>query len=99
MPELAARKKREALAPLAKIFRGARAKAVQAPEEDAEEEETPAEIPDGAKPGPMAIEFKSKVTPPAPNEAPAHTITTWGPRATGHAITRAWRGSRRDPRR
>ncbi|MDA7940573.1 MAG: ferredoxin family protein, partial [Nitrosopumilus sp.] len=88
--EVAALQKLEDLTPLAKIVLGAKAKAVEATEEDAEEEEAPAEIPDGAKPGPIDIEFKSKVKPSAPYEAPEHTIKTWGRRGTGNAIMGVW---------
>ena len=88
--EVAALQKLEDLTPLAKIVLGAKAKPVEAAEDAEEDDEAPAEIPDGAKPGPIDVEFKSKVKPSASYEAPEHTIKTWGRKGTGNGIMGVW---------
>ena len=59
--EVAAIQKLEELTPLAKIVLGAKVKPVEATEDDAEEDEGEIEVPDGAKPGPIDVEYKSKM--------------------------------------
>ncbi|MDH5659182.1 MAG: ferredoxin, partial [Nitrosopumilus sp.] len=55
--EVAAIQKLEELTPLAKIVLGAKPKPVEAKEDDAEEDDAEIEIPDGAKPGPIDVEY------------------------------------------
>ena len=52
--------KLEELTPLAKIVLGAKPKPVEATEDAEEEDEGEIEIPDGAKPGPIDVDYKSK---------------------------------------
>ena len=88
--EVAALQKLEDLTPLAKIVLGAKAKAVEVADDAEEEDDAMIEIPDGAKPGPIDIEFKSKIKASTPYEAPEHTIKTWGRKGTGNAIMGVW---------
>ncbi|RNJ80178.1 MAG: ferredoxin family protein [Nitrosopumilus sp. B06] len=88
--EVAALQKLEDLTPLAKIVLGAKAKAIEATDDAEEEDDSMIEIPDGAKPGPIDIEFKSKIKASTPYEAPEHTIKTWGRKGTGNAIMGVW---------
>lgn len=89
--EVMAIQKLEELTPLAKIVLGAKPKPIEAAEEDEEDEDIgDMEIPDGAKPGPIDVEFKSKIKPTAAYEAPEHTIKTWGRRGSNNAIMGVW---------
>ncbi|RNJ80261.1 MAG: ferredoxin family protein [Nitrosopumilus sp. H8] len=88
--EVAALQKLEDLTPLAKIVLGAKAKAVEAADDAEEEDDSVIEIPDGAKPGPIDIEFKSKTKVSTPYDAPEHTIKTWGRKGAGNAIMGVW---------
>jgi len=76
--EVAAMQKLEELTPLAKIVLGAKPKAIEATDEDAEEDDGEFEIPYGAKPGPIDVEYKSKMKKSTSYDAPEHTIKTWG---------------------
>jgi NAD-dependent dihydropyrimidine dehydrogenase PreA subunit/transcription termination factor NusB len=87
--EIAAIQKLEELTPLAKIVLGAKAKAVEVVEEG-EEDEGEIEIPDGAKPGPIDVEYKSKMKLSAGYDAAGYTIKTWGRRGTGNGIMGVW---------
>jgi len=87
--EIAAIQKLEELTPLAKIVLGAKAKAVEVVE-DAEEDEGEMEIPDGAKPGPIDVEYKSKMKPSAVYDAAGYSIKTWGRRGTSNGIMGIW---------
>ena len=88
--EIASIQKLEELTPLAKIVLGAKPKPVEAKEEGEEEDDSEIEIPDGAKPGPIDIEFKAKMKKSAVYDAPEHTIKTWGRRGTGNGIMGVW---------
>ena len=88
--EVAAIQKLEELTPLAKIVLGAKPKPVEANEEDIEEDDGDIEIPDGAKPGPIDVEYKSKMKLSAPYDAPEHTIKTWGRKGTSNGIMGVW---------
>ncbi len=79
----------EDLTPLAKIVLGAKPKPIEAAEEE-DEEEGEIEVPDGAKPGPIDIDYKSKMKQTSAYEAPEHTIKTWGRRGTSNAIMGVW---------
>lgn len=50
------------------------------------------EVPDGAKPGPIDIEFKSRIPSSVPFAVPDgdHTIKTWGRKGTENAIMGVW---------
>jgi len=87
--EIAAIQKLEELTPLAKIVLGAKAKAVEVVEEG-EEDEGEMEIPDGAKPGPIDVEYKSKLKLSAGYDAAGYTIKTWGRRGTSNGIMGVW---------
>ena len=87
--EIAAIQKLEELTPLAKIVLGAKAKAIEVVEEG-EEDEGEIEIPDGAKPGPIDVEYKSKMKLSAGYDAAGYTIKTWGRRGTSNGIMGVW---------
>jgi len=88
--EIAAIQKLEELTPLAKIVLGAKAKAVEATEEEGEEDEGAIEIPDGAKPGPIDVEYKAKMKLSAVYDAAGYSIKTWGRRGTSNGIMGVW---------
>jgi len=88
--EIAAIQKLEELTPLAKIVLGAKVKAVEATEEEGEEDEGVMEIPDGAKPGPIDVEYKSKMKLSAVYDAAGYSIKTWGRRGTSNGIMGVW---------
>ncbi len=83
--EIAAIQKLEELTPLAKIVLGAKAKAIVEVEEG-EEDEGEIEIPDGAKPGPIDVEYKSKMKQSSVYDAAGYSIKTWGRRGTNNGI-------------
>jgi len=87
--EVAAIQKLEELTPLAKIVLGAKAKAVEVVEEG-EEDEGEIEIPDGAKPGPIDVEYKSKLKKSAAYDAAGYSIKTWGRKGTSNGIMGVW---------
>ena len=87
--EIAAIQKLEELTPLAKIVLGAKAKAVEVIEEG-EEDEGEMEIPDGAKPGPIDVEYKSKMKQSAVYDAAGYSIKTWGRKGTSNGIMGVW---------
>ena len=87
--EIAAIQKLEELTPLAKIVLGAKAKAIVEVEEG-EEDEGEIEIPDGAKPGPIDVEYKSKTKQSAVYDAAGYSIKTWGRRGTNNGIMGVW---------
>ncbi len=80
--EPAAIQRLEELTPLAKIVLGAKPKPIEATDEEEEEDDASIEIPDGAKPGPIDVDYKSKMKPSAVYEAAEHTIKTWGRKGT-----------------
>jgi NAD-dependent dihydropyrimidine dehydrogenase PreA subunit/transcription termination factor NusB len=87
--EIAAIQKLEELTPLAKIVLGAKAKAVEVIEEG-EEDEGEMEIPDGAKPGPIDVEYKSKMKQSAVYDAAGYSIKTWGRKGKSNGIMGVW---------
>jgi NAD-dependent dihydropyrimidine dehydrogenase PreA subunit len=88
--EVAAIQKLEELTPLAKIVLGAKPKPVEAKDEDVVEDDESIEIPDGAKPGPIDVDYKSKMKLSGVYEAPEHTIKTWGRKGTNNGILGVW---------
>lgn len=88
--EVVAVQKLEDLTPLAKIVLGAKPKPVDAEEEIEDEDDGAIEIPDGAKEGPIDVEFKSKIKQSASYDAAEHTIKTWGRRGSSNAIMGVW---------
>jgi NAD-dependent dihydropyrimidine dehydrogenase PreA subunit len=88
--EIAAIQKLEELTPLAKIVLGAKVKAVEATEEEGEDDEGEMEIPDGAKPGPIDVEYKSKMKLSTIYDAAGYSIKTWGRRGTSNGIMGVW---------
>jgi len=92
IPEVAALNKLDEMTPLAKIVPNAKPQ-LGAKEEEAVEEadDEVVEIPDGAKPGPIDIEYKSKLKPSASFAAEGgHTIKTWGRKGAGNGIMGIW---------
>ena len=93
IPEVAALNKLDEMTPLAKIVPGAKPQLGAKEEEEAVEEadDELVEIPDGSKPGPIDVEYKSKVRPSAPFAAEGgHTIKTWGRKGANNAILGIW---------
>ena len=88
--EVAAIQKLEELTPLAKIVLGAKPKPVEATDDEEEDDDAVIEIPDGAKPGPIDIEFKSKMKSSKVYDAPEHTIKTWGRKGAENGIMGVW---------
>ena len=48
------------------------------------------EIPDGAKPGPIDVEYKSKLKKSAEYDAAGYSIKTWGRKGTSNGIMGIW---------
>ena len=92
IPEVAALNKLDEMTPLAKIVPGAKPQLGAVEEEIPEEaDDEIVEIPDGAKQGPIDIEYKSKIKPSAPFATEeGHTIKTWGRKGTGNSIMGIW---------
>jgi NAD-dependent dihydropyrimidine dehydrogenase PreA subunit len=88
--EVAAIQKLEELTPLAKIVLGAKPKPVEASDDDDEEDDGAIEIPDGAKPGPIDVDYKSKMKSSKAFDAPEHTIKTWGRKGSENGIMGVW---------
>ncbi len=88
--EVAAIQKLEELTPLAKIVLGAKAKAIEVLDEEGEDDEGEMEIPDGAKPGPIDVEYKSKMKKTAGYDAAGYSIKTWGRKGTSNGIMGVW---------
>ena len=86
IPELNAIQRLEELTPLVKIVLGAKPKPIEATDEEEEEDDASIEIPDGAKPGPIDVEYKSKMKQSAVYEAAEHTIKTWGRKGTSNCL-------------
>jgi len=81
----------EELTPLAKIVLNAKPKPSEAAaDEVAEDEGGEFEIPDGAKPGPIDVAYKSKMKPSAPYDANGHVIKTWGRKGANNGILGVW---------
>jgi len=92
IPEVAALNRLDEMTPLAKIVPNAKPQ-LGAKEEEAVEEadDEVVEVPDGAKPGPIDIEYKSKLKPSASFAAEGgHTIKTWGRKGAGNGIMGIW---------
>ena len=90
IPELAAIQRLEELTPLAKIVLGAKPKPIESTDDEEEEDDGSIEIPDGAKIGPIDIDYKSKIKPSAVYETAEHTIKTWGRKGTSNGIMGIW---------
>ena len=89
--EPAAIQRLEELTPLAKIVLGAKPKPIEATDEEEEEDDASIEIPDGAKPGPIDVDYKSKMKQTPSFEAETgHEIKTWGRVGTENAIMGVW---------
>ena len=48
------------------------------------------EVPDGAKPGPIDVDYKSHMPASKPYAADDHTIKTWGRRGEDNAVMGVW---------
>ena len=91
IPELNAIQRLEELTPLAKIVLGAKPKPIEATDDEEEEDDASIEIPDGAKPGPIDVEYKSKMKQSPSFEAETgHEIKTWGRVGTENGIMGVW---------
>jgi NAD-dependent dihydropyrimidine dehydrogenase PreA subunit len=91
----AAVKRLEELTPLAKIVPNAKPKPkVEAPAgaTAAAQAAEVIEVPDGAKPGPIDVDYKSHISPSAPFTVPSNknVIKTWGRKGTDNAILGVW---------
>ena len=85
-------KRLEELTPLAMIVLNAKPKPKAATEEEIEEiDESMVEVLDGAKPGPIDVDYKSKMKPSPPFEAETgHEIKTWGRVGSENKILGVW---------
>ncbi len=88
--EIAAIQKLEELTPLAKIVLGAKVKAVEVTEEEGDDDDGEFEIPDSAKPGPIDVEYKSKMKLSAIYDAAGYSIKTWGRKGKSNGIMGVW---------
>lgn len=94
--EAEAMQKLEDMTPLAKIVPNAKPKPkAPKPEGQAqtstESDQEEMEVPDGAKPGPIDVEFKSKIPASKPYKAEGgHTIKTWGRKGDDNQIMGVW---------
>ena len=83
----------EEITPLAKIVPNAKPKPKPKPvpgQPQAAALEDEVEIPDGAKPGPIDVDYKSRVPVSKPYVAGDHTIKTWGRRGEDNQIMGVW---------
>lgn len=84
----------EEMTPLAKIVPNAKPKPIApAPAiegQPAPAAEIPVEVPDGAKPGPIDIEYKSHMPSSDVYKVEDHTIKTWGRKGKDNAIMGVW---------
>lgn len=81
----------EELTPLAKIVLNAKPKATEATEDEIEDDDgAEIEIPDGAKPGPIDVAYKSKMKPSTPFDANGYAIKTWGRKGANNGILGVW---------
>ncbi len=88
--ELNALQKLEEMTPLAKIVLDAKPK--PKPVEEVADEAGGADIPvlDGPKPGPIDVEYKSKMKATAPFDASGYTVKTWGRRGADNKQLGVW---------
>ncbi|HXG14500.1 MAG TPA: 4Fe-4S binding protein [Candidatus Nitrosotenuis sp.] len=91
----AAVKRLEELTPLAKIVPNAKPKPkVEAPQGAAAtaQAEEAVEVPEGAKPGPIDVDYKSHMPPSAPFIVPSNknVIKTWGRKGTDNKVLGVW---------
>lgn len=92
--EAEAMQKLEDMTPLAKIVPNAKPKP-KAPkpegqEKSAESDEEEMEVPDGAKPGPIDVDYKSKMPASAPYKAGDYSIKTWGRKGDDNQVMGVW---------
>ena len=83
----------EELTPLAKIVPNAKPKPKPKPtpgQPSAAALEEEMEVPDGAKPGPIDVDYKSHMPASKPYATGEHTIKTWGRRGEDNAIMGVW---------
>lgn len=92
IPEVTALNRLDELTPLAKIIPGAKPQLGAQEEEEIEvDDDEVVEIPDGAKPGPIDIEYKSKIKPSVSfSTGDGYAIKTWGRKGTGNGIMGVW---------
>ena len=84
----------EMLTPLAKIVPDAKPK-IKAPEPVEEAAGGAADVPvtwdvNSAKPGPIDVEYKSKIPSTSPYNAGEHTIKTWGRKGNDNKVMGVW---------
>ena len=92
LPEVVALNRLDEMTPLAKIIPGAKPQlGAQEEEEQIEENDEVIEIPDGAKPGPIDVEYKSKLKQSVSFATEdGYTIKTWGRKGTSNGIMGVW---------
>lgn len=87
-------RKLEEITPLAKIVPNAKPKPKVAKQQTQQQTEEPeeAEVPEGAKPGPIDVDFKSKMKQSEPYkvEETGYAIKTWGRKGTDNQIMGVW---------
>lgn len=82
----------EELTPLAKIVPNAKPKPkpIPKPGQQVAAIEEAEDMPEGAKPGPIDVNFKSKVPASKPYAVEGHTIKTWGRRGEDNLVMGVW---------
>ena len=82
----------EELTPLAKIVPNAKPKPkpIPKPGQPAAAIEEAEDIPEGAKPGPIDVNYKSKMPVSKPYAVEGHTIKTWGRRGEDNLVMGVW---------
>lgn len=94
LTEAQALERLEELTPLAKIVPNAKPKPkVAAPEaqQQTTTEEEVIEVPEGAKPGPIDVDYKSHLPPSEPYKTEGgHVIKTWGRKGTDNKVMGVW---------
>ena len=82
----------EELTPLAKIVPNAKPKPkpVPKPGQPAAAIEETEDVPEGAKPGPIDVNYKSKMPASKPYAVEGHSIKTWGRRGEDNLVMGVW---------